>query len=151
MKEVGWIVCLVSNWKKRVPLNWTCGINFKCCCCVVFFLISFLPAIFFSSPTSELVSCRASRRLKNALVSCAFRQDLNNGTKIQHPGQSHNVVIYMCASTWVALKSNTIYDWEDVNLIAPVTRFSLPDLVLHTRHIRARFELTCTISLTTKM
>ena len=88
------MVCLLSNRKKR-----TCGINS--------FLIeggqpSFytenIPfsssTIFSSSPTPKLVSCCASPRLKT-FVSDAFRQDLNNHTKMPHPGQSHNVVIHV--------------------------------------------------------
>ena len=88
-EEWGWIVCLVSNRKKRVSCNWTCGINFKCCCCIIFLIeggqlnfysenvssrsfflwISFFPpaTIFLSSPTPRLVSCRVSPRLKTPL------------------------------------------------------------------------------------
>ena len=106
--------------KKRVSRKWTHGNNFKCCSCVVFFLIEgrqpsfyaennsslsffrwipFLPAtIFFSSPTFNLVSCRASTRLETPSLPCAFRQDVNNHTKMPHPGQSHNVIIYMRAT-----------------------------------------------------
>ena len=36
-----------------------------------------------------------------------------------------------------------IHDREDASLIFPIARFSLPDLILHARHIRARFELLC--------
>ena len=85
----------LSNRKKR-----TCGINF--------FLIedgkpSFytenIPfsssTIFSSSPTLKLVSCHALPRLKTLSDSAAFRQGLYNHAKMPHPGQSHNVVIYM--------------------------------------------------------
>ena len=58
-----------------------------------------------------------------------------------HPGQSRNVVIYMHTSVSVVLTSNTIHDREDVSSIFPIARFSLPDLIFHARHIRARFEL----------
>ena len=97
----------VSHRKKRVFCNWTHGINFKCSCCVLFFLteggqpsfytennsslsfflwIPFLPStIFFSSPTSKLVSCRVSPRLKTPPPLRAFRQDLNNHSKMPHP------------------------------------------------------------------
>ena len=52
--------------------------------------------IFSSSPTSKLIACRASPRLKTLSDSGAFRQDLYNHAKMPHPGQSHNVVIYLC-------------------------------------------------------
>ena len=51
--------------------------------------------IFSSSPTPKLISCCASPRLKTLSDSGAFRQDLYNHAKMQHPSQSHNVVIYM--------------------------------------------------------
>ena len=60
---------------------------------------------------------------------------------MSNPGQSHNVVIYMHASALVVLMSNTIHDREDVSLISLITCFSLPDLILHARHICACFEL----------
>ena len=50
-----------------------------------------------------------------------------------HPGQSHNVVIYM--------RADIKHDWEDVSSIFPIASFSLPDLILHARHIHACFEL----------
>ena len=53
--------------------------------------------IFSSSPSPKLISCHASPRLKMLSPSGAFRQDLYNHAKIPHPGQSHNVVIYMRA------------------------------------------------------
>ena len=55
------------------------------------------PTIFFSSPTHKLVSCRVSPRLKMLSPSGAFRQDLYNHAKMPHPGQLHNVVIYIRA------------------------------------------------------
>ena len=107
-KWVGWIVCLLSNRKKRVSRNWTRGINFKCCCYVIFLIESEQPNFYTenipfclqpssSSPTTRLVSCE-SPRLKAPLSPSAFRQDLNNHTKMPHRSQSHNVVIYMRAS-----------------------------------------------------
>ena len=89
------------------------------------------PTIFSSILTPKLVSCRASPRLKTLSASGEFRQDLYNHGKMPHLGQSQNVVIYI----------NTIHDWEDVSSIFPIPRFSLPDLILHARHIRALFEL----------
>ena len=53
----------------------------------------------------------------------------------------HNVVIYMHNSVLVVLMSNTIHDREDVSSISPIAHFSLPDLILHARHICACFEL----------
>ena len=53
--------------------------------------------IFSSSSKTNLVSCRVSPRLKTLSDSSAFRQDLYNHAKMPNPGQSHNVVIYMCA------------------------------------------------------
>ena len=53
--------------------------------------------IFSSSPTPKLISCHVSPRLKILSDSGPFRQDLYNYAKMPHPGQSHNVVIYMRA------------------------------------------------------
>ena len=39
--------------------------------------------------------------------------------------------------------SNMIHDWEDASSISSITCFSLPDLILHARHIHAHFELSC--------
>ena len=44
---------------------------------------------------------------------CAFRQDLSIHTKMPHPGQSHNVVIYMC--TYV--KHNSLSGGCEFNLL----------------------------------
>ena len=90
--------------------------------------------IFSSSPTHKLVSCHASPRFKISDFG-AFRQDLYNHAKMLHLGQSHNVVIYMCA--------DIKHDREDVSSIFPITHFSPPDLILHAWHIRARFEQPC--------
>ena len=119
-RRVEWIVCLSSNRKKWVSHNWTHGINFKCCCCVVFLIkggppnfyaennsslsFFFFPWIPFCLQQSSLAVLHPSSSLvmrhqdsKHLLLS-PFRQDLNNDTKIPHPGQSHNAVIYMRAS-----------------------------------------------------
>ena len=58
---------------------------------------------------------------------------------MSHPGQSHNVVIYMGASGQVVLTSNTIHSLEDVSSISPIARFLLPDLILHI------FALSCCV------
>ena len=52
--------------------------------------------IFSSSPTPKLVSCHVSPRLKMLSASGAF---IYNHGKMPHPGQSHNVIIYMLADT----------------------------------------------------
>ena len=51
----------------------------------------------------ENLQCRGTHsqiraEAKNSSVSGAFRQDLSNHVKILHPGQLHNVVIYICPS-----------------------------------------------------
>ena len=66
-----------------------------------------------------------------------------------HPGQSHNVVIYMRASVSVVLTSNTIHNREDVSSIFPIIRFSLPDLILHQTCLCTLWATVCMISLTT--
>ena len=48
----------------------------------------------------------------------------------------------MRTSVYVVVTSNTIPDREDVSSIFPIARFSFPDLILHARNIRARFELS---------
>ena len=48
------------------------------------------PAVLY--PSSSRV---VRRRDSNVTASSAFRQDLSNHAKMQHLGQSHNVVIYM--------------------------------------------------------
>ena len=121
MKEEWGIVCLVRNRKKRVSRNWTRGVNSKCCYCVIVFLIegrqpSFYAEIttlsFFQFPfclqQSSLSVLHPSSFLvvrhqdsKRRLFPGASRQDLNNHTKILHPGQSHNLVIYMRTSVLV--------------------------------------------------
>ena len=94
--------------------------------------------IFSSSPTPKLVSCRVLPRLKMLSDSGAFRQDLYNHAKMPHPGLSHNVLIYMCAD----VKHNSRLGGCEFDL--PNHPFlSLPDLILHARHICARFKLPC--------
>ena len=89
------MVCLLSNRKKRI-----CGINFFIEGGQPSFYAENFPfsssTIFSSSPTPKLVSCHTLPRLKMLSDSGAFRQDLYNHAKVPHPGQSHNVVIYMC-------------------------------------------------------
>ena len=77
-------------------------------------------------------------------VSMSFSVDetlLPRYAKMLHPGQS--------------LMANMIHDQEDASSIFTLTHFSLPDLILHARHIRARFERAriclCIISLATKV
>ena len=87
------------------------------------------PVVLYTS--SSRVVCR---RDSNDTASSAFRQDLSNNAKMPHPGQS----MWYFTST---LTSNTIHYQEDASSIFPIARFSLPDLILYARHIRARFEL----------
>ena len=103
LKEEGGMVCLLSNRKKRVSRNWTRGINF--------FLIEGKQPNFYaenipfclqqSSPAvlhpilSLVVHHRDSKCLS---LTDAFRQDLNNQTKMPHQGQLYIVIIYMRAS-----------------------------------------------------
>ena len=129
------MVCLLNNRKKGVSRNWIRGINFS--------LIESEQPNFYAEniPFScnsllavlrpSFVPRRASLRLfPNASLSLsrAFRHGLNHHTKTPHPGQSYNVT------------PNTIHDQEDVSSIFPIARFSIPDLILYARHIRARFE-----------
>ena len=80
------------------------------------------------NPTTEEV------KLKMLSDSGAFRQDLYNHAKMSHPGQLHNVVIYMRAEA----KHDSRSGGCEFDLPNPPF---LPDLILHARHIRACFEL----------
>ena len=90
--------------------------------------------IFSSSPTPKLISCHASPRLKMLSPSGAFRQDLYNHAKMPHPGQSHNVVIYMHVDVkhdsrsgrWMWVRSSQ--SPFSLSLIS----FYMPDIFVHT-------------------
>ena len=73
---------------------------------------------------------------KTLSYSGTFRQDLYNYVKMPHPGQSHNVVIYTRAD----VKHDSRLGGYDFDL--PNRPFlSLLDVILHAKHIRARFKL----------
>ena len=57
-----------------------------------------------------------------------------------HSGQLHNMVIYMRASSPDVKHDSRL---GGCDLISPIARFFLPDLILHVRHIHACFELLC--------
>ena len=111
-KKRGWMVYLLSNRKKRVSRKWTRVINFKCCCCVVLLIeggqpnsyaenISFCQqqsSLAVLHPSSSLVVRRQDSKRLSSHTPGAFKQDLNNQIKMTHPGQLHNVLIYMLAS-----------------------------------------------------
>ena len=125
------MVCLLSNRKKRKkehvesislveggqPSFYAENIPFS------------YSTIFSSSPTPKLISCRALPRLKMLSPSSAFRHDLYNHAKMPHPGQSHNVVIYM--------RTNVIHDQGGCEFDLPncpflsLISFYMPDIFMH--------------------
>ena len=83
---------IIFHIQSCLPVCFSCSMN-------LLLNIPFLSSTIFSSgPVPKLVSSRVMRRQdSNVTVSGAFRQDLSNHAKMPHPGQSHNVVIYMRA------------------------------------------------------
>ena len=80
--------------------------------------------IFSSSPTPKLVSCCASPRLKTLSDSNAFKQNLYNHAKMPHPGQSHNVVIYMHADVKHDSQSGGCeFDFPNHQFLSPWSHF----------------------------
>ena len=102
--------------------------------------------IFFSSPTSKLISCHVLPRLKTLSNSNAFRQDLYNHAKMPHPGQSHNVVIYIRTD----IKHNSRSGGCKFNLpscpfLSPWSHFT------HQTYSCTLWATACMISLATKL
>ena len=87
--------------------------------------------IFSSSPTPYLVSCHVLPRVKMLSHFDAFRQDLYNHAKMPHPGQSHNVVIYVRADTTNNSRSGGC-KFDVPSLFFPLILFYMPDIFLHT-------------------
>ena len=134
------MVCFLSHKKKRVSRNWIGGINFS----LIkgeqpnFYAFSCNSLLAVQRPSSYLVLRRFD--LFQTTVSRAFRQDFDHHTT---PGS-----IVQCSNLHVrprvgSCDVNTIHDREDVSSIFPIALFSLPDLILHARHIRPRFKLPC--------
>ena len=100
--------------------------------------------IFSSSPTPKLISC-ALPRLKTLSDSSTFRLDLYNHAKMPHPGQSHNVVIYMCADAKHDSRSGGCeFNLPNRLFLSTWSHFNMPDIFVHALccHVRDFFRYT---------
>ena len=87
--------------------------------------IPFSSSTISSSPTPKLVSCHALPRLKTLSDSGAFKQDLYNHAKMPHPGQSHNVVIYIHANAKHDSRSGGYeFDLPNHPFLSPLSHFT---------------------------
>ena len=85
-EEWGWIICHVSNRKKRVSRNLTRGINFKSCCCVVFLIEGEQPNFY----TENIPFCQqqSSLAVLHPSSSLVCRQDSKRLSPPVHSGRT---------------------------------------------------------------
>ena len=89
------------------------------------------PAVLYTS--SSLV---VRRQDSNVIASGAFRQNISNHAKMPHPGQSHNLVIYMRAYVKHNSRSGGCeFDLPNRPFLSP---FYTPDIFVHALSCRVR-------------
>ena len=114
-----------QQWKKKR----TCGINFFRRWAAKFLRWKYSFFLNNLLQQSYTQSYTASPRLKTLSDPGVFRQDLYNHAKMPHPGQSHNVVTYMCADVKHDSRSGGwVRSFQFARFSLP---FYMPDIFVH--------------------